>query len=447
MPSIPNVPPSVRYRSRSGLKSLASWDTQRGAKFLFSEGDARHDRVKLKAEARVHFSPDALEDVLGDINHRDPKIRPDVLRLDNRGSSSWNVFTVRDTWLFNAHGTARLVQPGLLIFDLELDLNPTTFLAHQSSPVIVDIQTRPAVEALRVDPIVRQHLGATTADGKDNVLLGVDRLGSTVFCHRAERWDALIDTYLDKVQALLANTLAPANRRAILDGITLKSIMQAEVHWELEHRDATSWVGEFRKALLSVDSAARFTTYQPSVGGMGNAECIRLKLNEEIGLKIYAKLATDRVRFEIEFTKKINRSFRSHSRAGYRASLQDQLKALRKPAAQRLQRTWNEVMKFIAIEDNAMDICDFMARLNRCVPEENRRVIVSLLANHRRLCETVPEGLASLAVCCALEREGILIRTRIRKRAPQAQYALAPFWSRMFDRLLDRNDAPPPLMN
>jgi hypothetical protein len=429
--------PSVRHRSRSGLKSLSAWGIEQGAKFLFAEGDARHDRVKLKAEARVLFSPDAWEDVLGDINHRDPDIRPDVLRLDNRGSNAWNVFTVLDNWLFNAHGIARMVQPGLLVFDLELDLNPTTFMAHQPTPRIADIQARPA-EALRVDPIVRQYLRGVTADGNDNVLLGVDYLGSTVFDHRAERWDALMDAYMGKVQELLAATLVPTNRRAVLDAITLKSIAQAEVHWELEHRDAVSWVSGFRKALFAADNATRFTVYQS-----GNAECVKLKVNNEIGLKIYAKEAANRVRFEIEFTKKISRSFRSRRTM----SLYDQLKALREPASKHVQRTWNEVMKFIAIEDNATDLCDFMARLNRCVPEENRRVIVSLLANHRRLSETAPEGFAPSTVCEALERAGILIRTRIRKRAPQAQYALAPSWSRMFDRLLDRDDAPPQLMN
>ncbi|MXQ13983.1 hypothetical protein [Microvirga makkahensis] len=441
MPSNPNIP-SVRYRSQSGLKSLSPWSIERGTKFLFAEGDARHDRLKLKVEARVHFSPDALEDVLGDISHRDPDSRPDVLRLENRGPDRWNVSTVRDTWLFNAHGTADLAKPGLLVFKLELDLNPTTFLAHQPTPRIADIQARPAAEALRVDPNVRQYLRAVTADGNDNMLLGVDYLGSTVFDHRAERWDALMDTYMGKVQELLAATLVPANRLAVLDAIIFKSIVQAEVHWELEHRDAVSWVSGFRKALFAADNATRFTVYQ-----IGNAECIKLTINPEIALKIYAKEAANRVRFEIEFIGKINRSFRTHSRAGYRTSVPDQLKALRVPAAKHVQRTWNEVMKFTAIEDNATDLCDFMARLNRCVPEENRRVIVSLLANQRRLCETIPDGFAPSTVCQALEREGILIRTRIRKRAPQAQYALAPSWSRMFDRLLNRNDAPPHLMN
>jgi hypothetical protein len=430
-----------RHRSKSGLKSLSQWSREQGAKFLFAEGDARHDRVKLKAEARVLFSPDALEDVLGDINHRDPDIRPDVLRLDNRSPTHWDVSTARDTWLFNAHGKAQLAQPGLLIFEIELDLNPTTFLAHQTTSRIADIQARPAVEAMRVDPIVRQHLQAATADGNDNVLLGVDYLGSTVFDHRAERWDALMDTYLGKVEELLAETLAPANRWAVLDSITLKSIAQAEIHWELEHRDAVSWVSGFRKALSAADIETSFTVYR-----IGNAECVRLTVNKEIGLKIYAKEATNRVRFEIEFTKKIHRSFRSPSRAGYRTSLQDQLKALRVPAAKHIQRTWNEVMQFIAIEDNATDICDFMARLNRCVPEENRRKMVSTLANLRRLAETVPGGIAPPTVCQALEREGILIRTRVRKRS-EPQYALAPSWSRMFDRLLDRNDAPPAFLN
>jgi hypothetical protein len=57
-----------------------------------------------------------------------------------------------------------------------------------------------------------------------------------------------------------------------------------------------------------------------------------------------------------------------------------------------------------------------------------------------------PRGFGPEPVCRALVREGVLVRSQV-SNGVEPQYVLSPHCSRMFDRLLDKNEAPPLMLN
>ena len=201
--------------------------------------------------------------------------------------------------------------------------------------------------------------------------------------------------------------------------------------------------------LCDTDAATRATIYQdnPSdnlgiqVERMHNAECVRLPLTRDIGLKIYAKSA-NRVRFEVSFTKRISQVA---ARAGVPSSadIVVKLMGLRIAASQRLQQTWRPLMQRAQADDGSTgivaDIIDLFDSFNAIVEEPHQRTLMTSLLATGGVVETTPgsEGQASIAprrVCRELERRGIVSRSQVRRRGPRF-YALNARYRRLFDTL------------
>lgn len=418
------------------MKNIRSHDTVT----LFAPGDARHDRIKARYTAHVQVDPGCVSDVLSEMGPRDDEglfigdVLPDnrSMRLRPRLGTSRKAM-----WLVTGQGIARWrPEVGFIEVNLELDLNPTRFLAHQPDPSLAAIMARDPFEALRVNPSTRAQLALATLDGSDNVLVGLDRLGGQRVEARAEQWQALLSVYVDHVLEALRATIMPAGFVTAPLKETL-SLSQAETYYEFTAADAVSTVGDLSRLLMSADGASRLFQ-RVEIGGTANARWVKLSLTEDIDAKVYAK-THDRVRVEITYTDQVKQVAQ---RAG--APRNDgpiaKLMALNTDAARRLETFWNALM---TLDASATDVCEFMARLNRAVPDDNRRLMLSLIANSRGVTVTAAEGFGSPVVCRALVREGILIPIRTRQRG-EARFALTPTWSGMFDRLLDRTDAPQP---
>jgi hypothetical protein len=171
-----------------------------------------------------------------------------------------------------------------------------------------------------------------------------------------------------------------------------------------------------------------------------NATVGYLNLTKSIRLKVYAKTAK-KIRIEVIFSES-SRISQILRRLGLlpSAGIVEKLLVLRNEAVKQLHKAWTTIMVVTHDGNAAADLFDFMSKLHSRVPEENRRTMLSLLGNQRRLTATPPGGLAPEAVCKGLVREGVLIPAGIVTRGPSC-YALAPPWSAMFDRLLGRFDA------
>ncbi|MCB4771058.1 hypothetical protein LGR54_20825 [Ancylobacter sp. Lp-2] len=435
--------PAIRYRSRTGLRHL---DTAHPADVLFPAYDARHDRVKVRVAARVHLSqPELWEDYIGEIAPPDhaglfvtsaPQAGAAQFKLRVRGTKA------NPLWLIAGGGIVRWRQSaGFFDIALDLDVNPTRFLAHQPDPSVTAIHERGPLDAFRVNVSAAAALRAMTLDASDNVLTTLAQLGGTTFTRREAQWDAVLAAHFDQLSNALIETLAPPHIGAELE-MTL-SVAQAETYWELSVPDAVSTIGALCQSVKMSDGAARLSQ-RADIGGEANAQWIKMPLTDDADLKFYAK-TSDRIRVEITHHDRIAQ-FAGRNGRPMGAGVAATLRALSRDAANRLHRVWTAIMNLHALQADAADVCDFMSKLNAAVPEQNRRLILSLLANHRALTETTVDGFAPASVCRALRRTGVLVPIHARNRAA-ARYVLTPAYSAMFDRLLDRRDAVRPLIN
>ncbi|GJD44096.1 hypothetical protein AFCDBAGC_1959 [Methylobacterium cerastii] len=419
-------------RTRPILKRM---DASREFDFLFPCQDARHDFVEVEFTAKVRGAPQELETVLRRLGGRR---ETDVLRLRPRSSQSWHLDTRPGTALFEATGTVDIpTGQNLLIVTLRVQLNPTRFLAHQPDPTPGTIHLRPPLEALRPNPAVAKALSGQTLDGGDNVLTTPAQVPA--FCDRDPWWTGILRTYTDKVRTFLVDRMVPAESRAQLDRAGFGPIRKCEVQFEFFHRDALSWAAAFCGALCAADDASETRTFVGTENAR-NATVGYLNLTKSIRLKVYAK-ETQRIRIEIVFSRssRITQALK-RLKASSNAGIVDKLLLLRDEAVKQLRKTWTTIMDVTRDGDANAEMFDFMSKLNSRVPEQNRRTMLSLLGNHRRVTATPAGGLAPEAVCRGLVREGVLIPAGIVTRGP-ARYALAPSWSAMFDRLLGRSDA------
>lgn len=424
--------PPVRTRTRPILKRL---DPARGFSFLFAPRDARHDHIEANFTAKVRGTADELNTVLRRLRGRGDR-GPFSLRERNR--TSWHLDTRPGASLFEAQGTVEgSLEHGILTLRLRVQLNPTRFLAHQSDPNPGAISLKRPHEALRPDPDVEARLSARTLDGGDNVLTTPAQVPA--FDKRDPWWAGILRTYTGHIRKLIVDLLTPTGSRAQLDRADFDAIRTAEVQFEFCHPDAVSWVANFRNALDVADDASGSRLYR-GAEGQRNAVVAYLGLTKDARLKVYAK-DVGRVRFEVVF-KGPSRISQLVLRNGLSPShgIADRLICLRDEAVKQLRKAWGKVMQVTQETAATGDMFDFMARLNSGVPAENRRTMLSLLGNHRRLTATPSAGIAPEPVCRALVREGILVPAGIVTRGPR-RYALAPEWSEMFDRLLGRSDA------
>lgn len=453
-----NAPqPNVRYRSQSGMKPF---DHTRDASFLFPLGDARHDRIKLFVEARIRVPSGAYEEVLHSMASPDEDGLFAGRLRSGRDGPFLELFShehQRRTWLVTLAGRRNRAvyreQHGLIDVGLELDLNPTRYLAHQCQTSLAAIRARNPFEALRSNPRVQSDLRGRTLDASDNVLFGAELMGGRAFGQRDAHWRAVMNTYFDHVQEALGTTFAPAHFNARLMSFSM-NVKQAEIYWELASVDAVSVVADLCNAFKTASGDTRVSQVFQSrpamasstinLGGDRNARWLKLPLTEEIDLKVYAKML-DRIRVELTYHGGIRRHAQracgSHIATRCNSAVVETLLSLRGAASIRLTQAWDAIMALYRPFEGTGEICDFMCRLNSAVEEDNRRLMLSLLANHRGVTATDASGVASPAVCRALERKGVLQRIRPCNRAP-ARYALAPRYSEMFDRLAGRQEAP-----
>ncbi|KQO53158.1 hypothetical protein [Methylobacterium sp. Leaf85] len=408
---------------------------ERGFDWLFSAQEARHDHMEAEFTARVRGTPTELAAVLRRLRGRNDK---SVFRLRDRTRTTWNLDTRPGTALFEAQGLVEIPEgQGFLALKLKVQLNPTRFLAHQADPAPGAIHLKPAREALTPDPAVEARLSARSLDGGDNYLTTPAQVPSPG--ERGPWWNGILRSYTGKVRQFIVDHLTPSISGAKLDRAGFGPLRKAEVQFEFYHRDAATWVGEFCNALSVADDASESRHWR-GTKGKRNAVGAYLGLTQDVLLKVYAKDAY-RIRVEVVFSK-AQRISQVVKRMGLSPSddFVDRVQSLRAEAVKQLAKVWKTVMQVTKACEAAADICDFMARLNRQVPDENQRIMLSLLGNHRRVTATVPAGIAPDTVCRALVREGVLVPAGIVTRGP-ARYALAPTWSRMFDRLFGRNDA------
>ena len=365
-----------------------------------------------------------------------------MLRLRAQGRHRWHLDTRPGTALFSANGRVEVpLGQGLLIITLTVQLNPTRFLAHQPDKRPGTVSLRPSREALRPDPAVIRAMAARTLDGGDNFLETTPDIPA--FDLRDPWWTGILRSYLGKIRQFFRERLDPEGARVQVDRADFGPIRKAEVQWEFGHRDAISWAAAFCNTLKAADDAAE-TRIWSSTEAQRNVTAGYLSLTKDIRLKVYAKTAYT-VRFEVVFSGS-SRITQALKRLGHSSDtdIVARLQGLRAEAVKQISKAWATIMDVTREANAKADMFDFMARLNRKVPEQNRRVVMSLLGNQRRLTATPAGGVAPDAVCRGLVRVGILREAGIVTRGP-ARYALAPEWSEMFDRLLGRSDAAPTL--
>jgi hypothetical protein len=437
---------------------MKPFDHALDARFLFPFEDARHDRIKLSVHARVSVDPAAIEEVFDHMASTSSEGLFAGRLRSGRDGDFLELFSQerqRRAWLVTLAGRRnRAIYHERHVFidvDLELDVNPTRFLAHQPETSLDAIRARDPFDALRVNPDVRRSLRARTLDASDNILFGAEFMGGRTFARRDAHWRAVMNANFDHLREALTSSLAPA-RFAQLVSLDMR-VKQAEAYWELASADAVSVVEGLCNAFKAAAGDTRISQIvqsrppmaRPTIDfdGDRNARWLKLPLTEEVDLKVYAK-TVDRVRVELTYHGGIRRhAQRAGGRrvaTGCNSDVVETLLSLRDGASNRLTNVWDTVMTLYRPHEGTGEICDFMRRLNRAVEEGNRQLMLSLLANHRGVTVTDATGFASLAVCRALESEGILQRVHPRNRAP-ARYALAPRYSEMFDRLTDRQDA------
>ncbi|MEA1834074.1 hypothetical protein U8607_18450 [Methylobacterium durans] len=362
-------------------------------------------------------------------------LRHSAAQRDNR----WRLYSPSKRWLFGVSGHVTYVpEAARLDFDLEVDLNPTRFLAHQADPSLETIGNLDPLVALRVDPVRRASLRDQTLDGNDNVLIGRERFPA--FSVRDAWWRQVVETYLAHVRSALSAAFAPPGISARLDRFDFVSPRLAELHWELDHRAAIHWVDGLRKTVREADAAATGVEFM-SEESAGNSVMLVLPLTGDIRLKVYPKMC-GRVRFEIEYEEAGRIKQVATKRGRYaNKNFVDILLALRIDAANRFQKFWSEAMALRSLTDEAVSLRQFITAVVRAAQEAHAETVLDVLIANRRLEQTGPSSFAPKPVCDALEREGVIVRARLRNRTTP-QYALAAPFSRMLDAELSGNASP-----
>ncbi|MCA0317357.1 MAG: hypothetical protein LCH88_04730 [Proteobacteria bacterium] len=345
-----------------------------------------------------------------------------LLRVDRVG----NVvnFDMPQGWLFRLRGRGAITTEGrqcTIAADFRCNLNPTRFLAHQPDPTLARIRARSPIEALRENQELADALSATTLDGNDNILVGLQYAGGTTFDERRRTWwNGVLEIYWHQIEALLRQRFS-ADGLATVRRLDYVGTTAAEVYWELETADAVSWATAFRDVALAAHHQAEARSERaPSQSGRMNSRWIVITLPAGISIKVYAK--TDRrVRFEVTFAQ--GRVGQHARRAGARSSnAYERLSSLCDEGAERLARAYQEIAPEIGVRPQLADLCEFLSRFNGAVPDENRALLLRLLLNHRSVAvhSQVP-----LSVCRALVRVGILRRRRLASR-DHLQFSLEP---------------------
>ena len=421
---------SIRYRAASGVRAL---DHSLQAERLFAANEARFDRVKAKLSVPILFtsplSESLIEEYVASLPNLDQN-NPDILRITDFGSNRWKLRIAPDRWLFSGKGVLKR-ENDQLNADLDLEMNPTRFWAHQHEAP----GGQSDIEKLALSENRKQQLRAMTLDGNDNFLFEPSLMGGTIFSNRQELWSNITEQYFETVLSVLREAFQPPNLAASCAPIWT-TLLQAEVYWELETSPSSTtnapiYVSELAKNVAAADGQAIHNIQHSQAGSNANAQWVRLKLSQSISLTIYAK-ALDRVRFEITYAKSPRQEAQRFGSPVSGTALHT-LDALRQGAANRVQQFWSDYISLVEIDQHSGNLVEFMTKLNRSVAAENLEIIVTLLHTRGNLSRTDENGIAPTSVCRALVRAGVLELSTMRNRG--SQYRLTARYRNMFDHL------------
>ena len=356
---------NIRYRSRTGLKPC---DPNRSASFLFPYEEARFDRIQMTIafSGRCPNQEDfqqliyTLASVVGISADQRPLFSRDETIASNRYR-----LRIKDGWLFKGAGKRDLntveYQNGRVRFHFTLALNLTRFLAHQDSEDLGYLRALSPDDALQARDCSTRLRGL---DGNDNILT-VKRMGGRSFDNRDAHTRAALEIYMGHIMALFQERIGEIHPEILHDvtPIVFRAIQQAEVYWELESEDAITVVTALGRSCTS-SAAHIFKTFPVTVGIAQNCPSIRIPLNSDVHLVIYAK-ESRRVRFEVKFSGPIRQLADRSKHSTDRTPYQDLL-ALRSDASNRMQRVWRALS--LTLRDSNPSpgkLSDFLELLNR----------------------------------------------------------------------------------
>lgn len=390
----------IRERTKSGLKYFDP--TQRPG-FLFAKDEARHDfvRVKIRMEGTAH-GEGALHHflaLLGD-NTRDDS----VLSLTNGlTAGKWKAKVTRDRWLFGGAGFLRISDDRTrLLLDLDLQLNPQRFLAHQPDPNPDVISRLHPMQALAWRADVAATLEARTLDQRDNVLIGADRLGGHEFHNREAWWRSVVAVYLRHIRDLLSSEMQACGAEHIQ--LTQEKVTRAEVVWELRHHDAISLTADLHRRARGVPRVVwREGKFTLESGHTANAGWFVVHRSDGVRIRVYAK-CLDRLRVEVVFSDRIPQELRRCRHYISDVAVESTLAGLRTAAERRIHSLFGELMSTQKLAPPSKStLSDFVTRLADVVSDSRQLAqIVATLATNGFICATPAGGFAPQNTCDAL---------------------------------------------
>ena len=240
--------PPVRARRRSGIRPL-----DLAQPVLASE--AMHDKIKLRASACIGYaSAEQMADYLAVVGDRS-EYTPVVFHIRQGISPATRTLVSAPNWLFKATGRINNIDRetgGRANLHLDIDINPTRFLAHHPETLSLGIlEAMPHAEALRESADLRNQTRAATLNDADNFLIGTLRRGGSFFDCRESRWQRVLGIYFSHVTGLVRDALVPNPTNALPQvqvSLDFDTVAQTEVYWEMETEDALATVAPSRRS-------------------------------------------------------------------------------------------------------------------------------------------------------------------------------------------------------
>ena len=316
---------------------------------------------------------------------------------------------------------------------LDLEINPTRFLAYQDAPYVEQLGQLPSVEVLHREAERRLELQRATLDVQDNLLLGVAHLGGPFFGRRTADWRRSLGFYLAHVERICVDALAPYGSLTHVNDFHIQSVKQCECYWELHAEQAPLVLQQLAIVVKAGDPHAEVNRI---VGAELNATWLKINLTKKIQLVAYAK-CIDRLRFEVRYQEGIQGELGA-THCNVTAPIIQRLMDIRAGAANRLQRFWNDYRGRVASTAAPQQMIDFIAKFNAATPIEVRRELLTLLAANRSLIADAEAGTITPELCDALRRAGVLERSRHRQRG--RVYRVARKYRAIFQRMFGGDD-------
>jgi len=404
---------------------------------LFPANEAKHDRIVLGIRVVVPISRSQVPAYVEIVRNQHGSLL-DVFRPERLTNGVLKIATTK-RWHFALKGYLRPDDNGITYSGtLDLVMNPTRFLTHQTTVVPTEIAVLPLDEALLKSVMRTRQLKALTFNQDDNILItpaacgsSATFLGGTTFGHRHQWWDQILAVYLEQVRQMIADALSPYGLTDIPASVDYGALKQAEVYWEASTDNAPMFMRPFVDAVKRRDPEAQAFWSPSSTGGDANEQWVNVRAQRTIGVTLYAKTLT-RVRCEVRYDANISDVLTVQGGTVPPTPL-GKLRALCADASDRATHFWDGTRSSFRPNDEHLDIVRFLSAINRVSPEENRAALVSLLAARGCLVATPEGGFAPAKIVLALHRAGVLDHSELRGRS--RSYHLAARYQRLFDRL------------